>query len=197
MSSVRLHVSSSFNWAHSLHTELKNASHSTNVFANSCDHSSTNGKAPLHCHVKYNTPQILYSLWRRANARNVSFLHTLAWWYSAHFGWWGSHGDDILTPHSRSIGCYWSFSTHILGCLLFPSRGRGNGWKVRMVPPIPLSLSLEENNTSAKVWVEGYLDNAYADLRQHCRLCVIWVCFAHITKAAILRELRKVSFVFH
>ena len=29
-----------FNWVHSLHTELMNASHSTNLFTNSCDHIS-------------------------------------------------------------------------------------------------------------------------------------------------------------
>ena len=34
----------------------------------------------------------------------VSLL-TLCWWYFAHFGWWVSHGDDILTPESRWIGC--------------------------------------------------------------------------------------------
>ena len=32
-----------FNWVHSLHMELMNASHSTNLFTNSCDHISTNG----------------------------------------------------------------------------------------------------------------------------------------------------------
>ena len=37
-----------FNWVHSLPTELVYASHSTNLFANSCDHISTNDKAPLH-----------------------------------------------------------------------------------------------------------------------------------------------------
>ena len=68
-----------FNWAHSLHTELINVSHSTNSFANSCDHISTNGKAPLHSHINHNTPQFLYSLWRRANARNVSFLNLSRW----------------------------------------------------------------------------------------------------------------------
>ena len=44
------------NWAHSLHTELMNASHSTNLFTNSCDHISTNGKAPLHSRINHNTP---------------------------------------------------------------------------------------------------------------------------------------------
>ena len=39
-----------FNWVPSLLTELMNASHSTNLFTNSCDHISTNGKAPLHSH---------------------------------------------------------------------------------------------------------------------------------------------------
>ena len=45
------------NWVHSLHTELINASHSTNLFTNSCDHISTNGKGPLHSNIKHNTPQ--------------------------------------------------------------------------------------------------------------------------------------------
>ena len=40
-----------FNWVHSLHTELMNASHSTNLFTNSCDHISTNRKAPLHNNI--------------------------------------------------------------------------------------------------------------------------------------------------
>jgi len=68
-----------FNWVHSLHTELMNTSHSTNLFTNSCDHISTNGKAPLHSHINHNNPQFLYSLWRRANARNVSFLNLSRW----------------------------------------------------------------------------------------------------------------------
>ena len=49
-----------FNWVHSLHTELMNASHSTNLFTNTCDHISTNGKALLHCHINHNNPQFLY-----------------------------------------------------------------------------------------------------------------------------------------
>ena len=56
-----------------------NASHSTNLFTNSCDHIFTNGKAPLHSHINHNNPQFLYSLWRRANARNVSFLNLSRW----------------------------------------------------------------------------------------------------------------------
>ena len=51
-----------FNWVHSLHTELMNTSHSTNLFTNSCDHISTNGKAPLHSHINHNTSEFLYSL---------------------------------------------------------------------------------------------------------------------------------------
>ena len=50
-----------FNWVHSLHKELMNASHSTNLFSNSCNHISTNGKAPLHSPINHNTPQFLYS----------------------------------------------------------------------------------------------------------------------------------------
>ena len=61
------------------HMELMNASHSTNLFTNSCDHISTNGKAPLHSHINHNTPQFLYSLWRRANIRNISFLNLSPW----------------------------------------------------------------------------------------------------------------------
>jgi len=68
-----------FNWVHSLHTESMNASHSTNLFTNSCDHIFTNGKAPLHSHINHNNPQFLCSLWRRANARNVSFPNLSRW----------------------------------------------------------------------------------------------------------------------
>ena len=38
------------------------ASHSTNLFTNSCDRISTKCKAPLHFHINHNTPQFLYSL---------------------------------------------------------------------------------------------------------------------------------------
>ena len=68
-----------FNWVHFLHTELMNASHSTNLFTNSCNHISTNGKALLHSHINHNNPQFLHLLWRRANARNVSFLNLSRW----------------------------------------------------------------------------------------------------------------------
>ena len=44
------------------HTELMNTSHSTNLFTNSCDHISTNGKVPVCSHINHNTPQFLYSL---------------------------------------------------------------------------------------------------------------------------------------
>ena len=49
-------------FAHSLHTELTNASRSTNLFTNSCNHISTNGNALLHSHINHNNPQFLYSL---------------------------------------------------------------------------------------------------------------------------------------
>ena len=49
---------SSFNWVHSLHMELMNASHSTNLFTNSNDHISTNGKALLHSHINLKHPTI-------------------------------------------------------------------------------------------------------------------------------------------
>ena len=42
---------SSFNLVHSLHTGLVSASHSTNLFTNSCQHISTNGKTPSHPHI--------------------------------------------------------------------------------------------------------------------------------------------------
>ena len=51
-----------FNWVHFLHTGSMNASHSTNLFTNSCDHIFTNGKAALHSHINDNNPQFLYSL---------------------------------------------------------------------------------------------------------------------------------------
>ena len=34
---------------------------------------------PLHSHINHNNPQFLYSLWRRANARNVSFPNLSRW----------------------------------------------------------------------------------------------------------------------
>lgn len=34
------------------------ASHYTNLFTNSCDHISTNGKAPLHSHINLQHPTI-------------------------------------------------------------------------------------------------------------------------------------------
>ena len=49
---------SSFNWVHSILTGSMNASHTTNIFTNSCDHISTNGKAPLHSHRNLKHPTI-------------------------------------------------------------------------------------------------------------------------------------------
>ena len=46
----------------SLQTELMNASHSTNLFINSCDQISTNGKAPLHSHINLQHPTIPLSI---------------------------------------------------------------------------------------------------------------------------------------
>ena len=51
-----------FNWVHSLHTELMNASHSTNLFTNSCDHISTNGKARLHSYKPQQPTILLFAL---------------------------------------------------------------------------------------------------------------------------------------
>ena len=73
------HGSTSFNWVHSIVTGSMNASHSTNLFPNSCHHISTNGK-PLYSFIQtYNTPQFLYLPRRRANARIVSFLNLSRW----------------------------------------------------------------------------------------------------------------------
>ena len=55
-------------------------------------------------------------------------------------------------------------------CCFLPER---EGKIVIMSTPDPSSLSLDKNNTSAKVRVEGYLDNAYADLHQHSGLSAI------------------------
>ena len=57
-----------FNWAHSIHTESMNASHSINLFTNSRHPISTNSKL-LRTHINLQQPQFLYSLRRRANAR--------------------------------------------------------------------------------------------------------------------------------
>ena len=53
--------------------ELMNASNSTNLFTNSYDHISTNGKATLHSHISHNNPQFLYSLWRRVTLETSVF----------------------------------------------------------------------------------------------------------------------------
>ena len=66
-----------FNWVHSLHTELMNASHSTNLFTNSCNHISTNGKALLHSHINHNNPQFLYSLCILFGFTSVINLHEM------------------------------------------------------------------------------------------------------------------------
>ena len=69
---------SSFNWVHSIIMRSMSAPHSTYLFTNSCHHISTNGKASPST-LPYNTPQFLYSLLRRAYARNVSFLNLSHW----------------------------------------------------------------------------------------------------------------------
>ena len=56
--SLKILEQKSFNWIHSLHTGLMNASHFTNLFTNSCDHISTNGKALLHSHINLQHPTI-------------------------------------------------------------------------------------------------------------------------------------------
>ena len=40
-----------------------------------------NGKAPPHPHTNQQHPQFLYALWRRANARNVSFPNRSRYFY--------------------------------------------------------------------------------------------------------------------
>ena len=50
---------------------------------------------------------------------------------------------------------------------------REKGKIVMMSTPDPSSLSLDKNNTSAKVRMEGYFENAYADLHQHSGPCAI------------------------
>ena len=65
-----------FNWAHPIHTESMNASHSINLFTNSRYPISTNSKAPPP-HINLQQPRFLYSLRRRA--RNVSFPNLSRW----------------------------------------------------------------------------------------------------------------------
>ena len=60
-----------FNWVHYILTKSMNATH---LFKNSCHYVSTNGYAPPHCQITYNTPQF-----RRANAPNISFLNLWRW----------------------------------------------------------------------------------------------------------------------
>ena len=55
-------------------TESTSAFHSTNLFLFSCHHIPTNGVAPLCAYKPTYSPQFLQSLWRRANAQNVSFF---------------------------------------------------------------------------------------------------------------------------
>jgi len=110
------------------------------------------------------------------------------------FGWWVSHRDDFLTPQSRSIGCfidlmgcYWTPRTHNHGYPVVPFQ-RERGKNVKMMTPVPSSLSCHGNNTSAKAGVERRtLDNPYADFRQHCGLCAIWVSFENFIKAVIFK----------
>ena len=67
-----------FIWAHSIHTESMNASHSINLFTNSRHPISTNSKL-LRTHINLQQPQFLYSLRQRANARNMSFPNLSRW----------------------------------------------------------------------------------------------------------------------
>ena len=66
-------------YTRSILTESINASHSINLFTNSSHHISTIGKAPPHPHKSLQHPQFHYSLWRRADARNVNFPNR-SWW---------------------------------------------------------------------------------------------------------------------
>ena len=59
-------------------TELTSAFHLTNVFLFSRHHIPTNSVAPLSAYKPTQT-QFLQSLWRRANARNVTFFNPLRW----------------------------------------------------------------------------------------------------------------------
>ena len=55
-------------------TELTSTFHLTNVFLFSRHHIPTNSVAPLSAYKLTHNPQFLQSLWRRANAQNVSFF---------------------------------------------------------------------------------------------------------------------------
>ena len=104
-------------------TELMNASHSTNLFTNLCDHIFTIGKAPLYSHINHNTPQCLYSLWRRVNAPNLSFLNLLRWYFNLYqLAWYNQTKFLFYLSHRRSTTV--SLETRnpfwIL-CLYFPS----------------------------------------------------------------------------
>ena len=83
----------------SLHTELMNASHSTNVFTNSCDHISSNGKAALHSHMNHNNPQFLYSVNLKCKD-NVKYLGVLIDCSLS----WKLHTEHIVVKISRLGG---------------------------------------------------------------------------------------------
>ena len=78
---IAFKTNSSFNWAHSIHTGLMNASHSIYLFTNSCHRISTNGKAPPHSQINQQHPKI--SLFARAKGLT---LETFAFWW--HCGLW-------------------------------------------------------------------------------------------------------------
>ena len=72
----------SFNWAHSIYPEWTNASHYINLFTNSCDHTSTNGKAPLYPHNNQQHPQFLYP-WLAPDVMAAMLVH---WTTAKKFG---------------------------------------------------------------------------------------------------------------
>ena len=79
-------------------TESTSAFHSTNLFLFSRHHIPNNSVAPLSAFKLTHKPQILQSLWRRANARKVSFF-TL---YGGQF----TFSTQLLTLNYQSFKCF-------------------------------------------------------------------------------------------
>ena len=87
------------------------AFHLTNLFLFSRHHIPTNSVAPFSAYKPTHNPQFLQSLWRRANARNVSFFFPLRWPIYV----FNSVVNTEL-PIFASFSCFFSFSFRSLFC---------------------------------------------------------------------------------
>ena len=86
---------SSFNWVLSIYPESTNASHSINLFTNSCHHISTNSKAPPYPHNNQQHPQLLYP-WLAPDVMAAMLVH---WTIAKRF----REFDSILLQNESDI----------------------------------------------------------------------------------------------